>query len=605
MSDIEAIDGEAIDGKYALMRSSDGRELVGLTHHWPHNFQPEPDLSELHTRRIFQWLANGKTMSRYCCFGVNYDANQWVKNMAEPYLKKLWENGSVFWDGWRVQWIPSKLFEAKHVAYGYGFVVDESWGYFQKRFVDALEQWQIDCPDVIEWGKAERVDFKFADLERASEYCLAECVALKELMQRVRDCSEDVGLKPRSWIGPGQLASELMRQQGVKAYHRHDKSVPGYRHAHEPVRCAYFGGRVEALAQGRFDEVWTYDLSSAYPHAMLSLPNLSEAYIEPRAEYDPHAVHAIWFCRWKTDGTLPPFPVRVSKQIWYPAAGEGFYHAAEVRAALRLFGSDIEVQGGFVLNSVPGVPFAWVPDIYRERVRRLARGDMSGQMLKLALNSCYGKLAQSKSSRSVSGAKGFIKESTPKWRQFWWAGEITAITRARLLEFIREAQDVPLTIATDGLVFDRRVRASITEGKLGGWEETRYTDFTLIGPGIYTAVHENKRITRSRGFFAKEVDWNLLEKAILRDGQNASYKYTSRRFIGLGAALARKDMGLWRQWVENPDCHIHGRIERRDERDGLLVPAQGPMVSEPYRIDHEREADEFMDQITSRNQVFA
>lgn len=575
MTEIEAIDGEAIDGQYRLMCCSDGRG-IGL-------------VRELFTREVFDWLAQGK--ARYCCFGLGYDVNMWLRDLPVPHLRRLWETGGVAWNGWRIEWIPSKLIVARHVASGRSFRVEECWGYFQKPFLEALELWDIPCPDVIGWGKRERASFEAHQLDMAMSYCMAECVALKELMAKVRECAARIGLRPRSWIGPGSLASELMRVKGVR-----DHRVPDHILFDKPelvrVMSAYFGGRVEAYAQGRWAKVWAYDISSAYPAAMLSLPRLENA--RPQRTDQLSFEFSVCRCRWDVPGRVGPFPVRQSTAIWYPAAGEGWYHGSEVEQASLSFPEHVQVQECLSLEGdiYPPSPFEWVPEVYAERVRLLRAGDMSGQMLKLALNSCYGKLAQSRGRARSNG-----KPEVPKWRQFWWAGEITAATRARILQLIRIAGQVPLAISTDGIVFEKPVDVRTVKGELGDWEESEYENFCLLGPGIYSYEMGGKRFTRSRGFFGKEVDWDRLAEDILR---GCSYQYTSRRFIGLGASLARKDMSKWRTWEDDPDRRIVSRIDRRERRaDGLLWPIKEFMVSEPYRPADKSidlELDELMDQ---------
>lgn len=575
-----SLDGEAIDGLYALMRISDGRELRAS------------EGRELRTAEIFRFLAS-KPQTRFHCFGMNYDANMWLRDLPEPHLRRLYETGAVVWQGWLIEWIPSKMVRVINRPSKIGFTVEECWGYFQQSFISALEKWDIDCPDVIEWGKRERVDFSYADMDRASEYCFAETVALQHLMDRVKACSAKVGLEPSSWIGPGVLASALLAKNNVQDHHLNDSQIDGWDAASPAVMSAYFGGRVECLAQGRWERAHAYDLSSAYPAALLTLPSLRGALIERQAEYEPDFPHSVWRCRWSISSSamLTPFPVRVHKQIWYPAQGEGWYHACEVAAALALWPDDIEVLEGMTLfqDAVPS-GFGWVKPVYNERRRLLENGDMAGQMLKLALNSCYGKMAQSR------GRKG-PKPKPPRWRNFWWAGYVTARTRAWVLELLALADKPPIAISTDGVIVEDQIPVATTKGELGGWEHSVYEDLALLGPGIYSYTLDGERYHKSRGFYGKEVDWVKLEEAILA-GKN--YSYESRRFLGLGVALQRKDLrGLWRTWETVPDRKINARIDRRDLIDGELHPISEFLVSQPFVPSDgsmDVELDEMMDQ---------
>lgn len=557
---IEAIDGEAINGQYRLMRCSDGRQLLSS--------------KELKTQQIFEWLAANPT-GRYCCFGSNYDVNQWLKDLPEQHLKRLWETNAVIWNGWRIEWLPTKFFSAKRSVKN-GFRVEESWGFFQKPFIGALEEWAIDCPDVIAWGKRERIDFKDNDIPEAAAYCLAECEALRDLMAKLRARAKSVGIEPRWWIGPGALASELFKRESIGDHHRYERNFSNWRQIGGPILCAYFGGRVEAYEQRAYQRAYAYDISSAYPHAMLSLPSLAYATVKKEG-YRRNAKHGIYRARWNVCTRIAPFPVRQGTSIYYPAAGEGWYHASEIKAALGLWPKEIEILDGWRL--VTGArqhiyPFAYIPALYAERVKLLANGDLSGQLLKLAMNASYGKLAQSRSAGR-----------TPRWRQLWWAGEITAMTRARILDLLalrgRHGMflEPPLSISTDGLVFDSPLPVITTKGELGGWERSDYRQFELLAPGVYSYTLDKQRRYKTRGFFLKDVDWEQLSKDVFED---RVYKYPSRRFIGLGAALMRKDMRIWRTW-EQSDRSLYCRIDRRELHGSCSWPLSGPMVSEPYR----------------------
>lgn len=567
MSLIEAIDGEAIEGLYALMRCSDGRELVSQ--------------KELRSQQIFDWLSEGEGLKRYSIFGLNYDANMWLRDLPHSHLKRLWETNSALWNGWQINWIPAKFFQAKSLTEKRGFIAEESWGFFQTSFIKALEMYNIDCPDVIEWGKQERVDFTRADLDRASEYCLAETRALRDLMGIVRDRSAKVGLKPPSWIGPGSLAAQLLKRGGVQAHHCKDRDMPECRsefipNARDAPCYAYFGGRIEATARGRYKKAYAYDLSSAYPHAMLSLPSLTDCRCKYTREFD-ESKHGIWRVRWDTQRKIAPFPVRQKTEIWYPGIGEGWYHTREVAAAARTFDAEeVQIIEGYELTiTVADKPFEFIQDAYCERVHLLREGDMAGQMLKLAMNSCYGKLVQSQA-RAVNG-----KPAVPRWRQMWWGGEITAITRARLLDAVALSKQPPLLISTDGLIVEDTIPLLATSvAELGGWEVTEIFDLEVLGPGIYAySTEDGERHVKSRGFLARSVDFDDLSKVIL---SNKPYSYDDHRFIGVGAALMRKDMGLWRKWEDGKRV-LSVPMDRRNEIDGEFWPVRYFLASEPYR----------------------
>lgn len=273
-----------------------------------------------------------------------------------------------------------------------------------------------------------------------------------------------------------------------------------------------------------------------------------------------------------------PFPVRNKQSIYYPRNGEGFYHAVEVRAVIAA-GFDITVDGGWVLSGRDGSPsgsggpspFAWVPEAFAIRARWKAEGHAAEKALKLGLNSLYGKLAQG------VGYRG----GPPRWQSYMWAGEITARTRAAMLTAMIAARE-PITVATDGLYAARcKGRAST---KLGGWERDSHSSLFVAQPGLYAAETDGEVTVRSRGHFAREIDYEALREGFERDGFEHVHHYVSRRFIGLGTALMRRDMRLWRHWPDERRSISLYPTRKLPGEGGSLHPPDGGMLdpSEPY-----------------------
>src|ERR1700734_218097 len=73
-----AVDGEAIADKYCLLCDDTGRHVLNL--------------DGLSTKECFEFLLDSRTKIG-CCFGLNYDANNWLKDLPEARLKELWETG--------------------------------------------------------------------------------------------------------------------------------------------------------------------------------------------------------------------------------------------------------------------------------------------------------------------------------------------------------------------------------------------------------------------------------------------------------------------------------------------------------------------------------
>src|SRR5581483_11037268 len=168
-----------------------------------------------------------------------------------------------------------------------------------------------------------------------------------------------------------------------------------------------------------------------------------------------------------------------------------------------------------------------VKDFYRLRRELKKKGDAAEYAYKLALNSLYGKLAQG------TGYAG----KTPAFQSYAWAGAITSWTRARLLEMMGEAPDDVIFTATDAVAFTADPGFADSP-ELGGLERKEWQRLFVAQSGIYHAVDETgTELARSRGFFVRDLDFDVMRAIWHREGRFGSYQHNSRRFIGIGTAL--------------------------------------------------------------------
>lgn len=556
-----ALDGEATDDGYVLLANSLGITTTDLR------------VGGLHTVRCFEYLLRTPKPSIAVCFGLNYDVNNWLRDIPRQILKALWEKHVTYWRSYRIEWIPGRWFSLKDVDGRY-VKVHEVFGFFQSSFVKALEAWGIGASEEISRMKGERGSFKAADIEAVTRYCLHECDLLVTLMDELRAACKQANIMPRSWIGAGAIAMSLLGRQGMDNHHAYDLDLASEQVVEDAVLGSYFAGRIELHRQGVFSRVKTADIRSAYPSAAMGLPSLDGAKLTRRKRFQPPPVHGVWHVRWDLGHSPPlvcPFPVRHKHAIYYPARGSGWYHGVEVAAAMAL-GYPVEVLEGYVLKvRDPSKPFAWIKPVFAERARLKAEGHAAEKVVKLGLNSVYGKLAQ-----------GYGFNSRPRWQCYFWAGYITAATRSKILAVAAKCTD-PIMIATDG-VFCRKLPHNVRDGvQLGAWELGAVDQLFAAQAGVYQGIMPDREILKSRGFFAAEVDYDELRRGFELEGAHYVHHYPSKRFMGLGVSLARKDWGVWRTWREETRSLLLIPERKGLRGDGVLTPHPGPLDSEPYR----------------------
>ena len=355
---------------------------------------------------------------------------------------------------------------------------------------------------------------------------------------------------PRYWRdGPGRLGGALLDSMARPL------DVSLYPKAIEPeIFSAYYGGRIDLLAAGEFDEITQLDIRSAYPWAMAQLPSLAGATWKRRTQYDPAAEWAVWWCEWDiADGVrIGPFPVRVDDGTAYPRTGRGYYWSPEVRAALDAYGADITVRGGVQLDLGPDErrPFADLAMYYAGRRGAKEAGLIpEAQLIKLSLNAAYGRLAQE---RLPDGTRG-------RWANIALAGMLTALVRARMLTAAQEYGKRVLAILTDSLTLEGDAVAHGAGAGLGEWSIKGGQDALLLPSGAYHVARGMAQLDRVAGLPLEQtrgLDWERVRNAwrsygliAERMGNMGWHLIEYPYYLGIGQAAALEGAARYRVWM--------------------------------------------------------
>lgn len=288
-----------------------------------------------------------------------------------------------------------------------------------------------------------------------------------------------------------------------------------------------------------------YDINSAYPSAMLSLPSYADAEWSKDEEWDGSdnsMVHVKWFL---TEGR-PFYPLWYREHdgtILYPQWGEGVYWGSEVRNLIDSSAeSDYEIVDAVNvhLRDSRVRPFAFVEEDYQTRLMFKLSGNMANEALKLGLNSLYGKLAQQ---------AGYRNGRIPTYHQLLWAGQITAATRRKLFQAAMQRPESVIAFATDAVITIEPLDLPVSNN-LGDWTYDAFEGITIVQPGVYWLKQDGEWAEKYRGF----DKGSLLRDQIIncwREGRD--YKAKLTRFVGMGSALMSTNFDeVWRTWPTNP-----------------------------------------------------
>lgn len=538
-------EGHTVDGRHKYMLLCAGQHTL---------YTGNP----LTTIEILGFLSDLPDDAIYVSFAFDYDVTmffqrsprrdkieQIVARSNRSNLESKNRMPPVLYGEFLVRYVPGKFFEVKRASNRKGKYtrIFDTVGFFQTSFVKALEAWQVTDDETLAFI-SEHKDIRSLHVVNAEviKYCQAECSLLAALMDKVRDATLSCGYTLRSWHGAGALADTMLDSNGVIDYLPSEPNLE----INEKACHAYYGGRFENTVQATFIDVKMYDINSAYPYALCQLPCLAHGYWSQEPGSSIYIAKVSWdIIRWGTNKMghylLGPLPFRrPNGNIIFPTNGTGYYWSPEVEALKRYaerMPTDIEIDDIWYWH--PGCdhkPFEFIPEMYRQR-KLLGKSD-AGKVIKLGMNSLYGKTVQT---------VGTAKYSSPIW-----AGMTTSITRAQILDAITESIRCNvkiLMIATDSITTDRDLNALPVGSELGEWEgPKKLMAVHIFLPGIYfdpRSKTDENTVVKTRGFPAKYL--NQLKKDV-RKGLEVTIKRPF--FNGMRYVAHRGNWNDYGQWTE-------------------------------------------------------
>lgn len=541
------------------------------------------DLSPKQQKRLFVPMVFGEGRSRYT----------WFKDFDVEYLPRQYLRVRRV----KVTRLPDGR-ELRTAIKGSGRTIYETFGFFQKSFLRSIEEFKVGSEqerERIAVNKAKRSEFKSID-DEVRAYCALECRFLAELMDKLRGFCLGAGIVPRTWNGAGKLATALHNQHLTITRKSVEQIVS--RETLEMANAAYYGGRFEITRTGHIaGTVYEYDINSAYPAAMPSLPCLKHgAWIKqsPRTFRGGSGLYvaSVGFqCEpiRAGIGQLGGLPIRSKEgSLYWPRRGAGIYWSSEIESAKGL---GFEVSYKTVYTYEPQcacVSFAWVKELYDYR-RSIGKSG-PGYPIKLGLNSLYGKLAQ--------------RIGQPKYANPIWAGLITAQTRSKLNDAISHAPNDIVMLATDGVYSLRPLPLDCADG-LGAWESHVFDGMFIVQPGLYWSADKSKRKSRglSGSFFERPglVEsfeqafsyWQAEETAgIARGFPEVPVEITN--FVGMRLANARnkpETAGVWKQETRTMSFDYRAKRQSHEWRDGHIVTSIKPGYAGLVSMTHKSVVD--------------
>jgi hypothetical protein len=499
-------------------------------------------------------------------YAIKYDANMFLRTVPFPLLKRLFSTGTVTFKGWRISYRAGKYFQVTDIEQKITLKMYDMLSFWSMKAVDACIQDPKIGPDdarvkFIAPTKDDRGTFTFAEMEsKVIPYFQVEMQLYKELISNLRNALVEVDLVPGEWYGPSAVVSTLYRKRGLKKHMSRPVSdltrYRGKKHGQQikpdasfdyslpdvvnrAALDSFFGGRFELFQLGVHDApAYEYDINSAYPAAMQHLPQLSDGNWRHYDKSELDALRArgsdipgsesqfgfyrVWY-RFEDDvkalgmflafRKFPPHPFAhraADMSVSFPQDYLGWSPFWTASAVWKMIPSARYLEAWVWEPNSDFKPFASaecvdVPFMYSQRnaYAKAGRPDLK-YVLKITLNSGYGKLAQ-----TVGTKWG---DNLPPYHQMEWAAHITDYCRARIWDLACRAfaQESLVSCETDALFTTAPIPYAerFCGDDLGHFKRIDFDGLIYVQSGIY--------------FTKVGDDWTFHFRGLDRDSLTAS-----------------------------------------------------------------------------------
>lgn len=505
----------ASNGNLIVLCNSDNSEMIRG------NANDRPSINDYFD--YFRRLADGHALPIFVLWNMKFDASIILKSLPEvEYERFYWgcikaeiegakkaEYESTY-DGIHIKYLNKKSLELKKgkntiylydAAQFFGKSLEKaaSDDYYAKALKEKFK---------ITSGKeynGKYKDKKFPDkiemkeMREIEKYCQLDCVLTARLMEIwVDDFHANFGFYPDRYYSAGYLTANLFK------YHLEDFSMfADIPYAVQKLAwTSYFGGRFEIFERGMFENIYHYDINSAYPYAMALLPDLLHGkwiHVTNEADFAKYG-QEMGFARIDVEideKNVAPFPYRdLEGMILFPSGKIVTSITHHEYFAARKCGYNFKIKKldgfCFIPQGKGKTPFnLLIEDMYKKRLEMKGKAEGQSTVYKVLVNSGYGKFAQSKPE-----PKGFFNPVI--------ASFITGKCRAMILEAAANHKDKVIMMATDGIFCKEPIPEieKVTGKKvLGEWDSEFHPNFRLAMAGVYSfnTKEDLKLETKARG----------------------------------------------------------------------------------------------------------
>lgn len=441
----------------------------------------------------------------------NYQLYDFEKYVNQLSLKELVD---VEYRGYKIRLINGKLLSVNKS--GQRFILFDVYGFFRKPLQKAVNEW---CKEDIPLLNIQNLELiGGAEVRQLAAYGGFEARHIAKLMTVLNDSliANDIHLS--RFHGATTISSYLLsKSKARKQYHsyKHRRQFGG--RLHHAVTQAYYGGRIEQLKIGTFnDGVNVYDINSAYAHASSLLPVITGKPLF--SDKWKNETFSLWYCDYDFSALNPYFGLLPNRDIGnlikYKVRGKSFFWQPEVKYILDNYPNCINIQFGYYFPYKLADFTKAIIELYELRIRLQHEQHPLEKVIKLALAAIYGKFCQ--------------RDGYSYYYNLFYAGFITSFTRAKMLEAVKGYERSIICFLTDA-IHTIDTLPILESDALGSWKRSEYERAQYLDSGIYRLYDAQGNVVKEKSKGFRSFDF---EKALQDLQAERQYTGLAEFFIG-------------------------------------------------------------------------
>lgn len=516
---------------------------------------------------VLQFLTHSRFRNSFnWFFNIRFDFESIIKMIDDlEILQELYNNKWIEYGDFKLSYLDGKYINIRD-KHGHSFHFYDIANFLQSSLNQAAKDFLgKEKYDVVDARKLNYdLNYWNNNLDEIIKYCIIDCQLTKEIADYfLRLMEKTVNFVPYKMYSKGSYSQEyFLKNCYIPTINNIDLKVLEYAYN------SYSGGRFELMQRGYFENIYTYDIKSAYPYQMANLIDINKGRwfytksFRDNAHYGYYKCNIVFY-----HDVLSPFMQRLQGLNTYPIGYFTQYLTQNEILFIQENFKEVEIE---IIDG-----YCFYPDTYiyplRKKILDLYFWKETEEnkdikyLVKIILNSLYGKFIQ-----KVGGRTGQLFNPI-------YASEITSNTRLDLLNFALNNQGAGrdkvlknlIGFSTDSV--HSCIPLQVTNNN-PDWKNLGDFDLDFSGSGIfimsdiYSVWNEKKEKDKFRGFSIKIDGENTNIKSICGNCFTVpKFEYYQIRPFHLGEALKRKEKDYTKIniWCKLPKCiDLNGDYKR-------------------------------------------